>query len=186
MRADVEFVFWDYLIADLKRARFLHGKTCNDVSFLKLASGLFSPRFVPVLLCRLAYVFYLWRFSPIAKFFSLLNFMLFGIEIALPCHIGRGIYFPHTSGTVIGAHHIGENVTVFQGVTLGAREMDFQFDKSARPSVDSEVTIGSGAKILGGISIGKGARIGANAVLLQSVPAGVFVAGVPAKIVKEI
>jgi serine O-acetyltransferase len=112
---------------------------------------------------------------------SYLNQIIFGIEISPKCAIGPGIFFPHTSGTVIGASKIGRNVTIFQGVTLGAKEMDMGFDPALRPEIGDFVVVGAGAKILGGISLGDNVRVGANSVLLRSVPANSTVAGVPAR-----
>jgi serine O-acetyltransferase len=145
--------------------------------------GMFSPRFVPVLLCRLAHYFHLMKFGLFAKAVSLLNFFLFGIEIAVRCHIGKGLFLPHTQGTVIGAWSIGENATIFQGVTLGAKELDFSYQPSTRPRVGDGVTIGAGAKVIGGLVLGNGSRVGANAVVLNDVAPSSLVVGIPAKVV---
>lgn len=181
-----DFKLFPYLAADLRRARVLLNGAADDVSGLRLWLGVLSPRFVPVLLCRVAYFFYCLKLAPVAKLFSLLNFFFFGIEIAVQCRVGKGLFLPHTQGTVIGAYSIGENATIFQGVTLGARELDFSFLESSRPSVGDDVTIGSGAKVLGGLTLGSGSRIGANAVVLESIPANVAAAGVPARITKSL
>jgi len=179
-----DFSFLSYLTADLRRARVLLNGSADGVSGLRLWLGVLSPRFVPVLLCRLAHSFYRLRLGLFAKAVSLLNFFLFGIEIAVRCPIGKGLFLPHTQGTVIGAWSIGENATIFQGVTLGAKELDFSYQESSRPTVGDDVTIGSGAKVLGGLTLGAGSRIGANAVVLDSVPTNVVAAGVPSRIVK--
>lgn len=176
-----EFHLLSYLAADLRRARFVLHDGPDDVSGLRLWLGIFSPRFVPVLLCRLAYCFYRMKLGPVAKLMSLLNFFLFGIEIAVRCPIGKGLFLPHTQGTVIGAWAIGENATIFQGVTLGAKELDFSYRESSRPIVQDGVTIGSGAKVLGGLTLGLGSRVGANAVVLNDVAPGLLAVGVPAK-----
>ena len=144
--------------------------------------GIFSPRFIPNLLCRLAYFFYSIHLGPIGKLFALLNFFLFGIEIAVRCPIGPGLFLPHTQGTVIGAYRIGVNVTIFQGVTLGAREVNFAYGPSERPTIEDNVSIGAGAKVIGGLTVGEGARIGANAVVVRSIPAGATAVGVPARL----
>lgn len=144
--------------------------------------GLFSPRFLPVLNCRLAHFFYVRRLGVIAKFFSTLNFFLYGLEVAVRCPIGPGLFLPHTHGTVIGATRIGANVTIYQGVTLGAREADFGYGPDMRPIVEDDVVIGAGAKVIGGLTLGRAARIGANSVVLASVPAGALAIGVPAQI----
>lgn len=180
------FKLLPYLAADLRRARVLLHGSADGVSCLRLWLGVLSPRFVPVLLCRVAYFFYCLKLAPVAKFFSLLNFFFFGIEIAVQCRVGKGLFLPHTQGTVIGAYSIGKNAIIFQGVTLGARELDFSFLESSRPAVGDDVTIGSGAKVLGGLTLGSGSRIGANAVVLESIPANVAAAGVPARVIKSL
>ena len=76
--------------------------------------------------------------------------------------IGPGIFFPHTSGTVIGASKIGRGVTIFQGVTLGARQIDMKYDLALRPELGDFVVVGAGAKVLGGITLGDNVRVGAN------------------------
>jgi serine O-acetyltransferase len=176
-----DFSLRTFLAADLLRARvLLHGDS-EQRSGLSLWIGMFSPRFIPVLLCRLAYFFYTRQLSPLAKIVSLLNFFLFGIEIAVRCPIGRGLFFPHTQGTVIGAWSIGANATIFQGVTLGAKELDFSYTEASRPKLGDGITIGSGAKVLGGLTLGDGVRVGANSVVLGSFPDGVLLVGAPAR-----
>ena len=185
MNMTENFRLLTYLAADLRRAReLLHG-SADGVSGLRLWLGVLSPRFWPVTLCRLAHCFYCLKLGPVAKVMSLLNFFLFGIEIAVRCPIGKGLFLPHTQGTVIGAWRIGVNATIFQGVTLGAREVDFSYSEQSRPVIGDGVTIGSGAKVLGGLCIGDGARIGANSVVLQSIPAHALAVGAPARIVQR-
>jgi serine O-acetyltransferase len=175
------------LRADIQRAYKLSHEPYSQIPYgVALWIGILSPRVIPVALCRLAYFFAKVHLSPLAKLISTLNFVLFGIEISPRCQIGKGLFLPHTQGTVIGAFCIGENVTIFQGVTLGARELDFSFQESSRPSVGDNVTIGAGAKVLGGLIVGSGSRIGANAVVLKSIPANVAAAGVPARITKSL
>lgn len=173
-----------FLRADLQRAQHLLSGGASGAVGVRLWLGMFSPRFIPVLLCRTAHAFYRCKLGPVAKIFSLLNFFFFGIEIAVRCPIGKGLFFPHTQGTVIGAAVIGANATIFQGVTLGAREVNFAYDLSSRPVLGNDVTIGSGAKVLGGMTIGNGARVGANSVVLSSIPAGCLAVGAPARVVR--
>jgi len=182
MNTAQDFSMLVYLAADLRRARVLLNGSVDGASGLRLWLGVLSPRFAPVLLCRLAHSFYRLKLGPIAKAVSLLNFFLFGIEVAVRCPIGRGLFFPHTQGTVIGAWSIGENATIFQGVTLGAREVDFSYQESSRPTVGDNVIIGSGAKVLGGLTLGSDSRVGANAVVLVDVPLGFLAVGIPAKV----
>jgi serine O-acetyltransferase len=179
-----EFSLFDFIRADLRRQKsILKPLEKNDSSGFTLFIGILAPRFIPVLICRIAHFFYIHKLAPIAKVFSLLNFFFFGIEIAVRCHIGPGLFFPHTQGTVIGAWSIGSNATIFQGVTLGAREIDFSYEEHSRPVIGNNVTIGSGAKVLGGVEICDNARVGANSVVLKSVPANSLAVGAPARVV---
>jgi serine O-acetyltransferase len=111
----------------------------------------------------------------------MLNFILFGIEITIQCEIGPGLIFPHTQGIVIGSVKIGENALIYNGVTIGAKKMDVNFNPSSRPIIGNNVMIGSGAKILGSINIGDNVIIGANSVVTKSVPNDKLVLGIPAK-----
>lgn len=167
------FSFRAFLAADLRRFRSLTVRpgSASDAAW----TGLFSPRFAPVLLVRIAQGFQKARLGPAAKLVSLINFTVFGIEVAGHCRIGKGLFFAHTQGTVIGAASIGDNVTIYHNVTLGARSLDLAFDPAARPVVGDDVLIASGAKVLGGIRIGDRAKIGVNALVLTSVPADAIV-----------
>jgi serine O-acetyltransferase len=108
--------------------------------------------------------------------------IIFGIEVTPKCKIGKGLYIPHTYGTVIGASEIGEYVTIFQGVTIGAKFADIDFTINSRPKIGDRVLIGAGAKILGNISIGDDSIVSSNSLVINSVPNGVTVIGVPASI----
>jgi serine O-acetyltransferase len=112
---------------------------------------------------------------------SYLNQFFFAIEISARCAIGPGIFFPHTSGTVIGASKVKRDVTIFQGVPWGAGQIDMKYDLALRPGLGDCVVVGHGAKVLGGISLGDNVRVGALSVSLRSVPANVTVAGVSAR-----
>lgn len=177
-----EVMLIETLLADLSRQYIFEGCGNRKVSKFGIIKGLLKPRFLPVVLCRLATYFYVKHLLPLAKLVSLVNFILFGIEIALRCEIGKGLYFPHTVGTVIGALRIGENAVIYHGVTLGAKTIDIAYNEDSRPIVGSNVVIGSGAKVLGGISIGSNVVIGANAVVTKSIPDNVKVGGIPAKV----
>lgn len=143
----------------------------------------FSPRFVPVLILRISHFFYMSKYGRfLSPVFTWLNVLLFGIEVTPRCRIGPGLLLPHTHGTVIGASRIGANVVIFQGVTLGAKYAQMDYIPESRPSVEDGVMIGAGAKVLGGVNLGTGARIAANSLVLESVPAGATVIGVPAVI----
>jgi serine O-acetyltransferase len=170
------------LLADLQRQYYYAGRKDYMPGVFKLLLNMFNPRFLPVVFCRWAHALYKCRLTPLARLVSLLNFVLFGIEIAMRCEIGDGLYFPHTIGTVIGALRIGRNSVIYHGVTLGAKEMDIGYHAEARPIIGENVIVGSGAKVLGGITIGDNVTIGANAVVTHSFPNNVLIGGVPARI----
>lgn len=170
---------------DLKRYYDFAGVKLTKISVWKFLGSCLTPRFMPIVLFRTARFLYGKKLGILARIISTVNFVLFGIEISLRCDIGPGLIFPHTFGTVIGAARIGKNALIYHGVTLGAKKMDLNYDESTRPIVGENVTIGSGAKILGGIHIGNNATIGANAVVLKSVPDNVMVGGIPAKIIRS-
>jgi serine O-acetyltransferase len=107
---------------------------------------------------------------------------LTGIEIHPAARIGKGLFIDHGSGVVIGeTAEIGDDVTLYQGVTLGGT--GFATGKR-HPTIQDNVTIGSGAKLLGPITIGHGAKIGANSVVITDVPPNSTVVGVPGHPVK--
>ena len=169
------------LYADLERQLQLSGQPDAQASLFLLLRRLPHPRFLPIVLCRFSRSAFLNGLPALAHLLSYLNQIIFGIEISPRCIIGPGIFFPHTSGTVIGASKIGRSVTIFQGVTLGARQIDMEYDLALRPELGDFVVVGAGAKVLGGITLGDNVRVGANSVLLRSVPANATVAGVPAR-----
>lgn len=142
----------------------------------------FSPRFAPVVLVRLAQRSHARGHRRLAKMFSLLNFLIFGLEVPSRLQIGPGLVIPHSIGTILGAGHIGSNVTIYQQVTLGAKLADFDYDVAQRPHIEDGALITAGAKIIGPVRIGRGAVVGANAVVLDDVPDRHLAVGVPARI----
>ena len=112
--------------------------------------------------------------------------ILTGIEIHPAAKIGSNFFMDHGLGIVIGeTTEIGENVTIYQGVTLGgimpSIESNSQRNQKRHPTIGNNVIIGSGAQILGAINIGDNARIGANSVVSRDVSPNITVAGVPAR-----
>jgi serine O-acetyltransferase len=116
-----------------------------------------------------------------ARFLSFLGRWLTGIEIHPGAHIGRRFFIDHGMGVVIGETAvIGDDCTLYHGVTLGGTS----WNKGKRhPTLGNGVVVGAGAKVLGPIDIGEGARIGSNSVVVKPVPAGVTVVGIPAHII---
>jgi serine O-acetyltransferase len=111
----------------------------------------------------------------------LANVILFSLESPARLVIGPGLVIAHPYGTVIGAASIGANATFFQQVTVGAIEADFSYDSRKRPVIRDNVTLGAGSKILGGITVGDNAVVGANAVVIDDVPSDYVAVGVPAR-----
>ena len=128
---------------------------------------------------------WLWRrkFYTLGRFVSHLGRMFSGIEIHPGATIGERLFIDHGMGVVIGeTAEIGDDVTLYQGVTLGGTSLA----KGKRhPTLEDGVIVGSGAQILGPFTVGAGARIGANAVVVKEVPPGVTMVGIPAKIVSR-
>lgn len=140
------------------------------------------PSFKAILWYRIAHHFYLKKHFFLARFLSERTKRKTGIEIHPGATIGKDLFIDHGMGTVIGETAIiGDNVTMFHDVTLGGT--GFETGKR-HPTIEDNVFIGSGAKVLGNILIGKNSRIGANAVVLTDVPSDVTVVGIPA-LIKE-
>ncbi len=134
-----------------------------------------------LVLHRLAHRLYRARLFLPARLVSHLSRFLTGIEIHPGATIGRGVFIDHGLGVVIGETAVvGDNVTIYQGVTLGGTGKE----KGKRhPTVEPGCVLGVGAKILGNITVGRGSRIGAGAVVVKDVPPDCTVVGVPGRIV---
>ncbi|NNC22731.1 serine O-acetyltransferase [Salinisphaera sp. USBA-960] len=126
----------------------------------------------------------LWtrRAKWLARFVSNTARWLTSIEIHPGAQIGRRFFIDHGLGVVIGeTTEIGDDCTVYQGVTLGGTRL---VDQKRHPTLGDGVVIGAGAQILGPFTVGAGARVGSNAVVVKAVPPGCTAIGVPAKLVK--
>jgi len=130
---------------------------------------------------RLSHLLWRWRLRLIARLISQLVRWLTGIEIHPGAHIGKRFFIDHGMGVVIGeTAKIGDDCTLYHGVTLGGTT--WQKEKR-HPTLGNDVVIGAGAKVLGPIMIGDGARVGSNSVVMKDVPAGATVVGIPGRVV---
>jgi len=117
----------------------------------------------------------------IARLLSMLARFITGIEIHPGAKIGRRVFLDHGLGIVIGeTTEIGDDCTIYQGVTLGGTSLYKGVKR--HPTLGKGVVISAGAKVLGGFTVGDGARVGSNAVVLKEIPAGATAVGIPARI----
>lgn len=130
---------------------------------------------------RLSHWFWTRQFYFLGRFTSHLGRFFTGIEIHPGATIGKGFFIDHGMGVVIGeTAEIGNNVTLYHGVTLGG----VSWEKTKRhPTVEDNVVIGSGAKVLGPFTVGKGSKIGSNSVVVKEVPPHATVVGIPGRMV---
>ena len=132
---------------------------------------------------KLARWFWLRGLKWFGRFTSHLGRWLTGIEIHPGAKIGRRLFIDHGMGVVIGeTAEIGDDVTLYQGVTLGGTSLA---RAKRHPTLGNRVIVGSGAQVLGPFTVGEGARIGANAVVVNEVPPGVTMVGIPARAVQR-
>ncbi len=142
------------------------------------------PGFHAVRWHRLAHRAWKARLFFLGRLLSHIGRMLTGIEIHPGAKIGRRVFIDHGMGVVIGeTAELGDDVTLYQGVTLGGTSLTR--GEKRHPTLESGVIVGSGAQVLGPFTVGRNARIGANAVVLKEVRAGDSVVGIPAKSVTE-
>ena len=132
---------------------------------------------------RLAHWLYENDRRLLARLVSQVNRWLTQVEIHPAAQIGSGLFIDHGSGVVIGeTAQVGHNVTILQGVTLGGTGKQ---TGKRHPTIEDGVSVGTGAKLLGGFTVGAGSKIGANAVVLRDVPPNSTVVGVPGRIVVQ-
>ncbi len=141
------------------------------------------PGLHAVVLHRLAH--WCWRHGLkwIGRFVAHVSRWLTGIEIHPAAVVGNGVFFDHAMGVVVGeTAEIGDGCTIYQGVTLGGTSLY----KGAKrhPTLGRNVVVGAGAKVLGGFTVGDGAKVGSNAVVTKPVPAGATAVGNPARIIE--
>ncbi len=130
---------------------------------------------------RLAHTFYRWHVPLIPRLISNCNRFFTGIEIHPGAKIGEKLFIDHGMGVVIGeTSEIGDNVTIYQGVTLGGTSLQ---KVKRHPTLGDNVVVGVGAKLIGNITIGNDTKIGAGSVVVSSVPPHATVVGVPGRVV---
>lgn len=132
---------------------------------------------------RIAHWFYNKNLKFLARFISQFSRFITGIEIHPGAKIGRRLFIDHGMGVVIGETcEIGDNVTIFQGVTLGGTGKE---QGKRHPTIEDNAMVSTGAKVLGAITIGENSKIGGGSVVLKDVPANATVVGVPGQVVVQ-
>jgi serine O-acetyltransferase len=156
----------------------------------KLSIILTYPGAKAVFFHKIANFFAIAKFHLVARIISQFSRFLTGIEIHPKANIGKNLFIDHGMGVVIGeTSEIGDNVTIYHMVTLGgispSVNSNEQRNIKRHPTLKDNVVVGSGAQILGPVTVGKNAKIGANAVVTKDVPENAVMVGIPAKNVGE-
>ena len=156
----------------------------------KLSIILTYPGAKAVFFHKIANFFAIAKFHLVARIISQFSRFLTGIEIHPRANIGKNLFIDHGMGVVIGeTSEIGDNVTIYHMVTLGgispSVNSNEQRNIKRHPTLKDNVVVGSGAQILGPVTVGKNAKIGANAVVTKDVPENAVMVGIPAKNVGE-
>ena len=152
----------------------------------KLSIILTYPGAKAVFFHKIANFFVIAKFHLVARIISQFSRFLTGIEIHPRANIGKNLFIDHGMGVVIGeTSEIGNNVTIYHNVTLGgiapSINSNDQRNVKRHPTLEDNVVVGSGAQILGPITIGKNSLIGSNSVVTKNVPEKSVMAGIPAK-----
>lgn len=141
------------------------------------------PSFKAIIRYRIAHKLYLKKHYFLARWYSQRTARKTGIEIHPGATIGKGLFIDHGHGVVIGETAIiGDNVTLYQGVTLGGTGKE---TGKRHPTIGNNVMISAGAKILGSFTVGENSKIGAGSVVLSEIPPNSTVVGVPGRVVKR-
>ena len=156
----------------------------------KLSIILTYPGAKAVFFHKIANFFAIAKFNLIARVISQFSRFLTGIEIHPKANIGKNLFIDHGMGVVIGeTSEIGDNVTIYHMATLGGISPSINSNEQRNikrhPTLKDNVVVGSGAQILGPVTVGKNAKIGANAVVTKDVPENAVMVGIPAKNVGE-
>jgi len=155
----------------------------KDPAIKSTLEAILYPSFKAQIRHKIAKYFYNKNHYFIARYITEKTKRKTGIEIHPGATLGKGVFIDHRIGVIIGQTAIiGNNVTIYHGVTLGGTGKEIG---KRHPTIEDNVFIGSGAKVLGNITIGKNAKIGANAVVLNDVKPNTTVVGIPAKEVNK-
>jgi len=150
----------------------------NLIEVLLTYSGLHA-----IISYRIAHRLFKMKIPFVPRFISQFAKWLTGIEIHPGATVGHGLFIDHGMGVVIGETSvIGDNVTLFQGVTLGGTGKE---RGKRHPTLSNNVVIGTGAKILGNVTVGENVQVGANAVVVKDVPPNSTVVGIPGRVVRR-
>lgn len=169
--------FIDNIRADINSIKERDPAAHSTLEIILTYSGVHA-----VMLHRVAHALYTADHKTLARIVSQVSRFITGIEIHPGAKIGKGLLIDHGSGVVIGeTAEIGDNCLIYQGCTLGGTGKEHG---KRHPTLGDNVMVGSGAKILGPFKVGDGAKIAANAVVLEEVPPNATAVGVPARIVR--
>ena len=164
--------------ADVAAVRQRDPAARGDIEVLMLYSGIHA-----ILAYRVAHRLYLGKHFFSARAVSQLARLITGIEIHPRAKIGKGLFIDHGTGVVIGeTSEIGDNCTIYQGVTLGGTGKDVG---KRHPTLGNNVMVGAGAKVLGPIRVGDNSKIAAGAVVLKEIPENCTAVGIPARVVRR-
>ena len=171
-------ILFTFFLPEIRAARDRDPAAYSYLEVVLLYQGLCA-----IFYHRIAHLLYKIKLELFARLVSQFSRYITGIEIHPGAQIGRGLFIDHGMGVVIGETSvIGDNVTLYQGVTLGGTGKQ----KTKRhPTLGDNVVVGAGAKVLGNITIGDNSYIGANAVVIKDVPANSTIVGVPGRITKQ-
>ncbi len=162
-------------------ARWIVPQQVADISQVTFGRTLKLLFWHPPLQALMWFRFASWcraKHIPLGGLIQLLIYYFYGLEILVGADYGGGLYIAHPIGMVVAAEKMGENCSFISNVTIGMRN-EWKF-----PVLGNNVFIGAGARVLGGIVVGDDSVIGANAVVIDDVPCGATVVGIPGKVIK--
>lgn len=161
---------------------YLDSVKARDPAPRSRAEILTYPGVLALGLHKVAHRLYRWRLFFLARLVNHFSRFLTAIDIHPGAKIGKNLFIDHGVGVVIGeTADIGDNVTIYHGVTLGGTDPANGIAGKRHPTISDNAILGSGSQILGPVIVGEGARIGANAVVTKDVPAGAVMIGIPAR-----